>query len=96
MALVRQFSTTPVLLLLLLAVSSAADSYGIPDGEDYAPPKTVRGAGDHDGTAPFPTTLPIYEKPPPSYGEEAPAPLTIAVEGVVSCKTGSKYSPLKG
>lgn len=86
MALARQLLfATPALLLWLLAaaaVSSAADYYDFTDVQDY-------GAASKDG-------MPIYDKSLPSYGNDMTAPLGIAVEGVVSCKNGTKYHPLKG
>ncbi|CAK9310120.1 unnamed protein product [Citrullus colocynthis] len=86
MALARQLLfATPALLLWLLAaaaVSSVTDYYDFTEVQDF-------GAASKDG-------MPIYDKSLPSYGDDMTAPLGIAVEGVVSCKNGTKYHPLKG
>ncbi|XP_038896333.1 proline-rich protein 3-like [Benincasa hispida] len=83
MALARQLiSAIPVLLLWLLAAAAAVSSVA---DYDYHFPDVQ----DYEG-------LPIYEKSLPSYGGEVTASLLIAVEGVVSCKNGTKYHPLKG
>lgn len=55
----------------------------------------VSSAADyHD--LPGGATVPIFEKSLPSNGTEKVQPLIIAVEGVVSCKSGSNYHHLEG
>lgn len=81
MALARQLIFSAAPVLLLWLLASAVVS----SAADYYDFPDIGDAG-----------VPIYDKSLPSYGSDGMVPLRIAVEGVVSCKNGTKYHPLKG
>ena len=81
MALARQLIISAAPVLLLWLLASA----DVSSATDYYGFPDIGDAG-----------VPIYDKSLPSYGSDGTVPLSIAVEGVVSCKNGNKYHPLKG
>ncbi|KAG7970919.1 hypothetical protein I3843_07G109900, partial [Carya illinoinensis] len=80
MALTRFFMSSTSILLLSLLVIASATDYGYAPKPDYGQPKPQ----DHK---PLPTEQLDYGKPKPQ---------VICIQGLVLCKLGSKYVPLKG
>ncbi|KAB1226752.1 Proline-rich protein 1 [Morella rubra] len=91
--------STLLLFLSLLVITSASD-YGYAPKPDYGKPKT------EGNDKPFPSKPEYHEKPklkgddthlPPKPDYEKPNPeLIVGIEGVVLCKSGSKYVPIQG
>ncbi|KAB1203008.1 Proline-rich protein 1 [Morella rubra] len=90
---------TFLLFLSFLVIASASD-YGYAPKPDYAKPKT------EGNDKPFPSKPQYHEKPklkgddthlPPKPDYKKPNPeLIVGIEGVVLCKSGSKYVPIQG
>ncbi|KAB1203424.1 Proline-rich protein 3 [Morella rubra] len=93
------FHTSFLLFLSLSVIASASDS-GYAPKPDYGKPKTERN------DTPFPSKPEYHEKPklkgddthlPPKPDYQKPNPeLIVGIQGVVLCKSGSKYVPIKG
>ena len=69
-----------LLLFLSLLVIASASDYGYAPKPDYGKPKT------EGNDKPFPSKPEYHEKPE----------LIVGIEGVVLCKSGSKYVPIQG
>ena len=94
MASTRFLFPTSMLLLSLLVIASANDYGSYAPKPNYETPKPQDKPAQPtapEGYAPKPN----YEKPNPE-GKDVLLPTIIGIQGLVLCKSGSKYFPLKG
>jgi hypothetical protein len=104
MALTPFFFAASILLLSSLVITSAND-YSYDSRTDTVKPgyHPKSDANIYDNTPkpdlPKPTlTIPKSDNEKPNYGYDSipEAPLPIGIEGLVLCKSGSNYIPIKG
>ena len=108
MASARFLFATSVLLLSLLVIVTAND-YGSAPKPDYNPPKPQANYNpdlpkipDYEKPKPegnYKPDLPKisdYEKPNLPEGKDELLPAIFDIQGLVLCKSGSQYFPLKG